>query len=427
MNEVPPQNLEAEQSVLGSCLIDKEAIERLEGLVPSDFYDLKNQNIFGAMIYLHEKEIPIDTLSLSTELKHRKLLSRSGGQGYLAGLGNAVPTATNILHYSKIVAECSIRRKLVEKAYAIQMSAYDESVQLEKVLETADREMTAVIENNNEKLGDEKPMDMSSLALMFQEDYEIKDEIGLKLGIDALDDELNGIGGGELIGLTGESGAGKTALSLGLALHLAQQGKKVLYFNLEMAPKDIVSRLISIFSGLDNTQLRRKTMDDSVVDTALARLSNMKLKILSPSWMTSQGVGRISSVEKKKNGLDFIVVDHINELKDEGKDEKEVIESALKYLKPLAVRLDIPILVPFQMNYSGFNKQTPTQQDGRSSSKLSNVYGVMLSLKLNNSPEISLLPGESQVDLWITKNRHGRSKIKVPLRFQGSSLRFKDN
>lgn len=422
-----PNDIEAEQAVLGSCLINENGFETIEGrVVPSDFYDFKNQIIFEAIEYLFKEETKIDLVTLSARLKAMRSLSKVGGNEYLASLANKVPTASHIKHYAKTVAELSLRRKLLGASERIKESAYNEKRKIDEVLEQADKEIVSIIEGNSEQLGDEKPMGMADIALQFDEDYDKKEEIGMKLGIPALDNEINGLGGGELIGLTGESGAGKTAFCLGVALKVAQSGKKVLFFNLEMSNKDICSRLISIYSGVDNTSLRRKTMDRSVVDVALCKLSEINLKIVSPSWITSAGVGRISTAEKKKNGVDLIVVDYINELKDEGREEKDVIESALRNLKPLAVKLNVPILVPFQMNYSGLNKQTPSQQDGRSSSKLANVYGVMLSLKLNNTPEITLQQGEQQVDLWITKNRHGRSKIKIPLKFQGNSLRFSD-
>jgi len=163
-----------------------------------------------------------------------------------------------------------------------------------------------------------------------------------------------------------------------------------------------------------------------VIDATLCRLSELNFKILSPDSITSTEIDRICTVEKKKNGLDLVVVDYLNELSDSGNEEKDIIENAIRRIKSMARKLDVPVIVPYQMSYAGLNRPTPTQQDGRSSSKLANIYGVMLSLKNCNSPEISLQAGQRQVDLWITKNRHGRSKLKIPLRFEDKTLRFLD-
>lgn len=420
-----PQNTEAEQALLGSVLISNECLDKIEGVDASDFYKESNQRIFECMKELHEKESPIDIITLSTKLKEKRMLSRIGGEGYLASLSNSVPTAGSVKHYAKLVTETSLRRKLIDKAEHITRSAYDEKQEISELLDFADNEITAVIEGNSERLGDEKPANLKDLAHQFDEFYDAGEEEGTEFGIEPIDNEFIKLPKGEVATIQAPTGGRKTMFAMNIAYKLAKSGKKVLYINLEMRPSDIVSRLVSISSGLDSYVIKRRGFTEGEVCSALAKLAEVNMKIASPATMTIQQIERMAKLEKKKNGLDYLVIDHLHLIKAKTPDPILRAASNAEGVKTIARKLDVPVLCLLQISrYAQMNGKKPEKTDARDSSVIENTMGIMFALSNQTMPTLHITPDENEVTLTVLKNRYGRDGYEIPLKFNWRNLRF---
>lgn len=421
-----PSDIEVEQAVIGSCLIDENGFERIEGrVVPSDFYDFRNQTIFEAIEYLHKEEIKIDLLTLSSRLKSMRSLTKVGGNEYLASLANKVPTSANIVHYSNIVAKLSIRRKLISTAAQITELAYNEKKKVDEILEQADKDIVSIIEGNSEKLGDEKPSELKDLAMEFDEFYNSNESDGIQLGIPELDEVLLGLPSQEVMFVYAPTGGKKSMFVQNVAYNIAKQGKKVLYVNLEMNNRDIIGRLISIASGLDSYKIKRREFNNGEIDYALGRLSEVNLKIASPATISIPQLERMAKLEQKKNGLDILIVDHLHIIKSRVTDPVVRTGEIAEGLKTIAKKLDIPVIAPVQINrFAQMNGKKPEKTDARDSSVIENTARCILSLQPTDTPEIPLRQDENQVNIWITKNRNGYEGQKIPIPFNWRSLRF---
>ena len=244
---VPPQNIDAEASLLGAMLIDSDAIVRVADQVnPEDFYDERHQRIFEAVKKLYEKHRPIDVLTLSNQLKEDSLLDVVGGASYLTELTNYVPTAAHVEHYGEIVAQKALRRRLIKASQDIVGLGYDESKSIQDLIEEAETQLFNVSQQHVKQ-------DIASLEDILAESFERLDELhkdkgkirGVPTGLKDIDSVLAGLQRSDLIIIASRPSMGKTALSLNIAHNIATKPKlPVLVFSLEMSKEQLVDRLI---------------------------------------------------------------------------------------------------------------------------------------------------------------------------------------
>jgi len=425
MEQTLPQNLEAEAALLGSVLISNDCLEKIEGVDPSDFYKESHQRIFECMKELHEKESPIDIITLSTKLKERRMLSRIGGEGYLASLANSVPTSGSAKHYAKLVTETSLRRKLIDKAEQITQSAYDEKLEVSELLDFADNEITAVIEGNSERLGDEKFVDLSVLAHKWDEFYESGEEDSQSFGISPLDAEFIAIPNKEVAFIAAPPGGKKSMFAINSAYNLSRLGKRVCYVNLEMNDNSIIKRLICISGQLDSRLLRNRTLPEEARMFALAKLTEKNFKIISPASATIKQIERMVRLEKKQRGIDILFVDHMHIVRSKYADEIQRTAEVAEGLKTMARKFDIPIVALAQMSKSARSYgSTPNKSDTRGSSAIEDTAGMLLQIKECPMPTIPLSPDEKQLDFWIVKNRDDRDGYSIPLKYNWRTLKI---
>ena len=279
---LPPQNLDAERSILGAILIDEDAMFKVsETLRPEHFYDVKHRNIFESMLELYSHQKAIDVLTLSTELKSKKLLEQLGGQGYLTDLVKDVPTASHIEEYAKIIIELAQRRRLITLAGKIDELAYKQDKELDLVLDEVEKNLMGISQSSTKS-------DFVHVSSLLEESYKKAEElnkdpgklVGVPTGFAYLDNILGGLQRSDLIILAARPSVGKTAFSLDIARHASViEGKSVGIFTLEMSDTQLMDRILSMQVGVGLWDLRMGRISDEVftrLSDAMGVLSEAK-------------------------------------------------------------------------------------------------------------------------------------------------------
>ncbi len=256
---VPPQNLEAEQSVLGSLMLDKDAVIKVADTVsPGDFYKGAHNSIYETMLELYEEREPIDVLSLANKLDEKGKLDVVGGSSYLASLVNVVPSASNVVHYANIVQKKSLLRRLITAASEIVEMGFDEEEDVQKVLDNAEQKLFGVSQKYLKQ-------DFVPIRSILEDAYNRIDELhksdkafrGVPTGFTDLDNMLSGLQNSDLIILAARPSVGKTSFALDIARQIGVQSKvPVGLFSLEMSSDQLVDRMIAAQAGVDLWRLR---------------------------------------------------------------------------------------------------------------------------------------------------------------------------
>ncbi len=263
---VPPQNLDAEASLLGAILIDTDALIKIADKIDvGDFYDEKHRYIYEAITQLYDQHSPIDVLTLADKLKANSTLDTVGGTPYLAELSNFVPTTAHVEQYAEIVAQKALRRRLIKASQDITTMGFNETNELQELIENAETRLFEVSQTHIKQ-------DVTSLETILSESFDRLDELhkdkgkirGAPTGFKDLDDMLAGFQKSDLIVLAARPSMGKTALALNLGHNVALQSKQpVLIFSLEMSKEQLVDRMLAMESGVDAWALRTGNLTDT--------------------------------------------------------------------------------------------------------------------------------------------------------------------
>ncbi len=325
LRRVPPQNLEAESSVLGGILLENDAINVvLELLRTGDFYRESHRKIFRAMIELADRSEPVDIITLSECLKNRGELEAVGGSAYLASLNDFVPTAANISYYARIVREKSILRHLINAATEVATKGYDGTGNVEELLDSAERAIFDITEQRIKgsfvKVGDMMKDSIKMVEKLFERKTMIT---GVPTGFKDLDTKTAGLQPADLIIVAARPGMGKTAFSLNIASHAAFSGYGVAVFSLEMAKEQLALRLLCSEARVDNSKVRTGYLSDRdfpKLATAAGRLHDALIFIddtpaISVLELRAKA-RRIARDREKKLGL--IIVDYLQLMRGTG-------------------------------------------------------------------------------------------------------------
>lgn len=360
--KVPPQNLEAEQSALGSLLIDKEAIYKvMDILSPDDFYKESHKIIYETMLEITSKHEPIDIISISNKLKEKKQLDAVGGQSYLSVLSNQVPTSSHINHYASIVQKKSTLRRILSAATELTTLGYDENTEIESLLDRAER----LIFNVSQKFHKHVFIPIKNLL---EEAFERVDEIhrksgqlrGLATGFADLDGLLSGLQKSDLIILAARPSVGKTSLALDIARNVATDLKiPVGIFSLEMSKDQLIDRLICAQAGVSLWKLRTGHLSDKGEHDDFTRISKA-LGVLSesPIYIDDSAITNIMEIRSKtrrlqiEKGLGLLIIDYLQLMEGMGNSENRVQEVAVitRALKGISRELNIPVLAISQLS-----------------------------------------------------------------------------
>lgn len=431
---VPPQNLEAEQSVLGSILLDNGATYQVaEILQEKDFYKESHRRIFASILSLLEKNEPADLVTLTNELKQKGELSQVGGVTYLAQVVDAVPTAANVEYYAKIVKEKAILREVIQASTEIVTTAYQESGDIVEFLDKAEQVIFQVSESREKSGLTAISTVLKSSFKQIEKNYERKELItGLASGFKDLDKLTAGFQPSDLIIVAGRPSMGKTSFVLNIAEHVALKEKEtVAIFSLEMAREQLASRLLCSMSRIDSSRLRSGFIDE----VEWMRLTDAA-GLLSESNIFIDDMGQANVFEmrakarrlKASKGLGLVIVDYLQLMKGAGKiesREREISEIS-RSLKAMAKELNVPVIALSQLN-RGVESRTdkrPMMSDLRESGAIeqdADIIGFIYRDEVYNRES----PDAGIAEFNVVKHRNGAIDM-VRLSFLAKYTRFEN-
>lgn len=424
--KTPPHSLEAEQSVLGALLIDKDAIIAVaEFLLPDDFYDVRHREIYEAIIALFEERSPVDVLTITEELKKNKHLKQIGGSSYLTDIVNKVPTAAHVEHYGKIVKDLSIKRALMRAASRLVDFSADESVSSAELLDKAESEVFSLTQKHLTK-------SFTSVRDTLAESFDRLDELhkqgeglrGVSTGFEALDNALAGLQKSNLIILAARPGIGKTSFALGIAQNAAVNDKKnVGFFSLEMSKEELVDRLLVAQADIDAWRLKT----GKLTEEDFTKLSNA-MGVLAEAPLYIDDTPALSILEMRtkarrlqvEHGLDLIIVDYLQLARSRNLENRvQEVSEISQGLKNLARELRAPVIGLSQLSRGVEQRGTrkPQLSDLRESGSIEQDADVVMFLWKEEEEN------NEKIVLDIAKHRNG-PLASIPLYFKGDRIKF---
>jgi replicative DNA helicase len=385
---VPPQNLEAEQSVLGSILLDNAALNRsLEIVSEEDFYRTAHQMVYRSMVALSERNEPVDQITLTDYLRGTGELEQVGGASFIAELVQIVPSAANIRYHCQIVRDKSLLRGLVRTATDVVMKGYEGTTKTDELLEFAEREIFRLAQGH---LGGT----FVPVSSIIQDSVEIVDRLysrqekitGVPTGFTDLDNLLAGLQPSDLIIVAGRPSMGKTSLALGMAEQAALKGNAVVgIFSLEMSRAQLVLRMLSSQAHLDSHAVRTgqlKGPDWVALTEAAGRLEQAKIFIDDSGNLSVQQMRGKARRLKSEHGLDLLIIDYLQLMdgKSSSESRQQEISEISRALKALAKELDIPVVALSQLSRAVENRtdKRPMLADLRESGAIEQDADVVM-------------------------------------------------
>jgi len=424
---VPPHSKEAEQSVLGSLLIDKDAVVSIAPLLrPEHFYESAHQRIFGAILSLFEEREPIDLVTLQDALKKKRALKNVGGASYLATLADKVPTAANVDAYAKIVKDLSIKRELISAATNAVEMAFDESNPTDQVLDKTEQ---AIFSLSQQHLAKNFIPVKDALAESFDRLDELHKKAGGLRGVPSgftdIDDCLAGMQDSNLLILAARPGIGKTSLALNIARNVAVTYKQpVGFFSLEMSSEELIDRLLVAQADIDAWRLKtgRLKEDDFVkLSDAMGILAEAPLFIDDTPAMSVLEMRTKARRLQIEEGVKLLIVDYLQLATSSRRWDNRVqeVSDISQSLKNLARELKIPVLSLSQLSRAIEMRggKEPQLADLRESGAIEQDADVVMFLYHKDEED------RENVTLKVAKHRNGPLKM-ISLRFKGNRISF---
>jgi replicative DNA helicase len=435
---VPPHNTEAEQSVLGSLMLDKDAIIKVaDFLQPGDFYKNSHGEIFETMLELYEERDPIDVLSISNKLEEKGKLEEIGGSSYIASLVNIVPSASHVIHYAKVVQKKGMLRRLINTASKIVEMGYSGTEDVEKLLDEAEQGIFKVSQKYLKQ--DFLPI-KSILESAFNRIDELhKDDSsirGVPTGFPDLDNILAGLQKSDLLILAARPSIGKTTLALDIARQIGIQSKvPVGIFSLEMSADQLIDRMLAAQAGIDLWRLRTGKLRSSGPENDFEKL-NEAMGVLSeaPIYIDDTASANIMEMRtmarrlQSEHNLGLIIIDYLQLMegrKSSGDNRVNEISEISRALKQLARELNIPIIALSQLSrqVESRSPQIPKLSDLRESGSIEQDADVVMML-YREDREKPDTPNKNIIEVIVAKHRNGPLG-KANLYFEEQSTTFK--
>ncbi len=427
INKLPPQNIEAEQSLLGALLIDKDAIVAIaEILRPDHFYRTEQHGqIYSAILELFERREPIDLITVTERLKQKSVLDIVGGSAYLAELVNMVPTSAHILSYARIIKEHALRRQLISNSSQFINSAFDESIELEQIIEKSEQAIFALSQQHIKR-------DFIPLKDALAESFDRLDELqrssgklrGVPTGFKDLDNMLAGFQDSNLIIFAARPGQGKTSFVLNVAQHVAvNTNLQVGIFSLEMSQEELVDRLLVAQADIDAWRLKTGKLDEKDFDKlshAMGQLAE------APIFIDDTPGASLSELRTKarrlqiEHGLKLLIVDYLQLIRGRNLENRvQEVSEISQGLKNLARVLKIPVLAVSQLSRAveARGSRKPQLADLRESGAIEQDADVVMFI-YREDPE-----NMEQTKLEIAKHRNGPTG-EINLFFRRERIKF---
>jgi replicative DNA helicase len=431
--KVPPQNLDAEMSLIGAILIDEEVLADVtEHVKPKDFYDKRHGIIFDGIMRLYEKNKPVDLLTLTDELKRKKEIDEIGGSAYLTELTNYVPTAAHAESYAEIVAQKAVRRRLIKASGEISELGYNEETSTQELLQQAEAELFSVSDQSLKQ-------DLTSLESILTDSFDRLEELhrnkgalrGVRTGYRDLDNMTAGLQRSDLIILAARPAMGKTTLVTNLAYNVATIAKQpVLFFSLEMSKEQLVDRMLSDASGVDSWNIRTGNLSDDdfgKLSEAMGEMAEAPIFIDDTPGLSVLEMRTKARRAAHDQPLGLIIIDYLQLMQGSGRDNGNRVQEVSEIsrgLKLIARELNVPVIALSQLSRSVESRspQIPQLADLRESGSIEQDADIVMFIyrEAYYNPETER---ENVTDLIIAKHRNGPVG-KVELYFHPERLRF---
>jgi replicative DNA helicase len=433
LGKVPPQDLEAEKSVLGSILFSSQAFDEVIQLLQAAcFYGDAHRRIFQCIHQMYERGVrAIDIVTLAHELKKQGDLEEIGGAAYLNEVMTAVPHAAHAEYYARIVREKWMQRSLIEACTESLREAYHGTDEVDEILARAEKRVFSIVEQqeNSTKISIDEILDDT-----FQRIFERMDQegsvSGLHTGFHGLDEYTSGFQPTELIILAARPSMGKTALVCNFAMAVAKAGKGALLFSLEQSKIELAERLLCIHAKISGHKLRKGELDEYDQSTLMEAANEMRtfpLFIDDQPGRTMSQIAAIARRLKRRAQLDIVIIDYLQLIESEDRNlpREQQISSITRRLKFMSKELNIPVIALAQLNRGVEQREDkrPKLSDLRESGAIEQDADIVMFLHRPEAYDPEDRPGEA--DLIVAKNRHGPIGT-VELVWLREMLRFGD-
>ncbi len=424
--KVPPQNVEAEQSVLGSLLLDKDAIVKIaEDLKPVDFYREQHAEIYRCILALYEKRIPTDVVTVTDELKRTDKYDLVGGTGYLSTLVNSVPTSAHIEHYSQLVKDRATKRALISTAAKITEEAFREDSEVKDLLDMSEQSLFGISQENLRQ-------NFVSLKDALAKSFDRLDELhkkgsglrGVPTGFSDIDKKLSGMQASNLLILAARPSVGKTTLAINMAQHMATKEKiPVGIFSLEQSKDQLVDLMLASQADVDAWRITTGNLEEEdfeKISEAMGELADAPIYIddtpgISIMEMRTKARRLQMESDVKLLVVDYLQLCHGRNLENRVQEVSEISQA----LKNLARELDIPVVALSQLSRAVESRQAkiPQLADLRESGSIEQDSDVVMFLYREDQEDVE------NVKLSVAKHRNGPLG-EIDLKFVGEKRRF---
>jgi replicative DNA helicase len=435
LDKLPPQNIDAEQSVLGAILIDNRALmSTLELLSYEDFYREAHRKIFIGMTDLFDRSEPIDIVTLTDHLRKKNDLDTIGGPQYLTSLAMTIPTAANVRYHSKIVREKAMLRGLLRSVTDIARSVYDGELDAEELIDYAEK---TVFDLSDKRI----KVSFSSLKDVIKDSFQMIEQLydkkemvtGVPTGFSQIDELTTGLQKSDLIIVGGRPSMGKTAFSLNIAQYVGAHMKEpVAIFSLEMSKEQLAFRMLCSEAMVDSNSIRKgfiKKEDWHRLTNAAGNLASAPIFIDDSAGMTVLEMRAKARRLKAEHGLSLVIVDYLQLMRGRGNAERreQEISEISRSLKALAKELRVPVIALSQLN-RGVESRTekkPTLADLRESGAIEQDADVIIFLYRDEVYNKKREDNKGKAEIIIAKQRNGPTG-EIPLTFLSHCTRFEN-
>jgi replicative DNA helicase len=431
---VPPQDMDAEQCVLGGMLLSKDAIGDASEIVKgADFYRPAHETIFAAILALYGRGEPADPITTAAELTKQGETARIGGSPYLHTLVNAVPTAANAGHYAEIVHERAVLRRLVEAGTRITQAAYAGEGEVDEIVNQAQAEIYAVTEQRTQGEPGSKLSAITARVIDTVSGPKTDDMTGIPTGFIDLDSLTRGLQSGQLIVVAGRPAMGKSTLALDFARAAAiDHGRSVAVFSLEMSEDEIGMRVISAQAKVGLHHLRSQALSEDDwqrIARKMPDIEQARMHIDDSPGLTLADIRTRCRRLASRDGLDLVIVDYLQLVTPAGRrgaSRQEDVAEISRSLKLLAKELRAPVVALSQLNRGSEQRadKKPMVSDLRESGAIENDADMVILLHREDAYE-KTSPRAGEADLIVGKHRNGPT-AEITVAFQGHYSRFVD-
>lgn len=416
MNKIPPQAVEAEESLLSACIISPGSLtETIEILKPEHFYRSSHQIIFQAMLDLNSKKEPVDLITLVNKLKQKNKLDEIGGATYIARLTDEIPLAVNIPHYANIVREKALLRLTIEKCNKITIQCFEDSNGAARIIDEAQKEILSI------EIGDSSDKTYSAMPEILKEGLDLLEErcetpgkiTGVSTGFDRLDFLTWGLQPSDLILIAARPSMGKTSLALNIANNAAIKDIPAGFFSLEMAKQQLLFRLMSDHAKINSQKFKSGFLgcnDWSRITSAAGAMNDLPLFIDDGAGLHIRQIQRRARQLYKEHRIGLLIVDYLQLVSGDGANRDREISDISKGLKNIAKELNIPVIALSQLNrkLEQRNNKRPIMADLRDSGSLEQDADVIMFIyrdEVYNEDENN--PNKGKAEIIIAKQRNG--------------------